>query len=157
MPLQPNGLGPGEQLYTPVLTATTTNPDLGTGGSTAGGWQFVTGSLVWWWAVITFGSTPDPGEGYYQVSVPKDPVREPGRAAGDGTILDISNSLQIRPVRAGCAADLATAFGGDPSKPFLFDMSDPGGLMSSLVTHEAPFVWAVGDTINVSGIYQMLG
>lgn len=29
--------------------------------------------------------------------------------------------------------------------------------MSSLVTHEAPFVWAVGDTINVSGIYQMLG
>lgn len=27
----------------------------------------------------------------------------------------------------------------------------------SLVTHEAPFVWAVGDTINVSGIYQMLG
>lgn len=34
---------------------------------------------------------------------------------------------------------------------------DPGGLMSALVSHEAPFTWAAGDTINVSGTYQMLG
>jgi len=157
MPLQPNGLGPGEEPYTPVLTASTTNPSLGTGGSAVGGWQRVTGSLIWWWAVITFGTSPDPGEGYYQVSVPQDPVREPGRVVGDGTILDVSNTLELRPVVAGCAADLAVAFGGAPSRPFLFDTSDPGGLMSALVSHEAPFTWAAGDTINVSGTYQMLG
>lgn len=29
--------------------------------------------------------------------------------------------------------------------------------MSLLVSHEAPFTWAEGDNINVSGIYQMLG
>lgn len=33
MPLQPNGLGPGEEPYTPVLTASTTNPSLGTRGT----------------------------------------------------------------------------------------------------------------------------
>lgn len=38
MPRQPNGAGPGEFLYTPELTATTTDPDLGTGGSATGGW-----------------------------------------------------------------------------------------------------------------------
>lgn len=92
MPLQPNGLGPGEEPYTPVLTASTTNPSLGTGGSAVGGWQRVSGSLIWWWL-----------------------------------------------------------------KPFIFDVSDAAGVMSLLVSHEAPFTWAEGDNINVSGIYQMLG
>lgn len=45
----------------------------------------------------------------------------------------------------------------DPLKPFIFDVSDAAGVMSLLVSHEAPFTWAEGDNINVSGIYQMLG
>ncbi len=124
MPLQPNGLGPGEQVYTPVLTATTTSPTLGTGGTAVGGWQSITGSLIWWWAAFTLGESPDPGEGYYQVSLPRDPVSDPGRGVGDGVIQDISA---------------------------------PAAFMAALVSHEAPFTWAEGDVVNLTGTYQALG
>lgn len=157
MPLQPNGLGPGEQVYTPVLTATTTSPTLGTGGTAVGGWQSITGSLIWWWAAFTLGESPDPGEGYYQVSLPRDPVSDPGRGVGDGVIQDISASAELRPVRAVCSTQLAVAMGGYSTRPFIMDISAPAAFMAALVSHEAPFTWAEGDVVNLTGTYQALG
>lgn len=157
MPLQSNGLGPGEEAYTPVLTATTTSPTLGTGGTAAGGWQRLGGSVIWWWAQIVFGESPDAGEGYYQVSLPRDPVSDPGRGVGDGVVQDISESAELRPARAVCSSTLAAAVGGYSTRPFIMDISAPAGFMAALVSHEAPFAWAEGDVINLTGTYQMLG
>lgn len=157
MPLQPNGLGSGEQAYTPILTATTTDPDLGSGGIARGGWQYVSGSLVWFWALIMFGEDPDPGEGIYQISLPHFPVENPGRAAGDGVILDSSASNEGRPVRAACSEELVSGLGGIAGRPFLVDVSDPAPFFTALVGAEAPFTFAELDQINISGIYQMLG
>lgn len=154
MPRQPNGAGPGEFLYTPELTATTTNPDLGTGGSATGGWRYVSDHLVFWWALIVFGTSPDPGEGYYQISLPVDPVTD-NRRMGDGAIIDASASSEIRPVAVICGSALATALSA-PDMPFIADMSAPAAITSALVGAAAPFTWASGDQINVTGLYQVL-
>lgn len=69
-------------------------------------------------------------------------------------LVDASASSEIRPVRAGCAVPLAAALGTDPKRAFLLDVSTPAGIMAALVSHEAPFVWAAGDQINLSGLYQ---
>lgn len=155
MPPQPNNLGPGETPYTPVLTATTTNPDLGTGGSATGGWHFVDSQLVWFWALFVFGSSPDPGSGYYQVSVPVPPVTD-NRRLGDGAVIDASASSEIRPVAVICASALAQALSVSAERAFLTDMSAPAGITAALVSDAAPFVWAEGDQINISGLYQIV-
>lgn len=157
MPLQPNGLGSGEQAYTPVLTATTTDPDLGSGAQAVGGWQALGGGSLVFWALIVLGESPDPGEGYYQISLPFSPVSEPGRGVGDGIVQDISASGELRPVRAACSSQLAAAVEGIATRPFLLDISAPAAFMAALVSHEAPFTWDEGDVINVSGTYQTLG
>lgn len=154
MPRQPNGAGPGEFLYTPELTATTTDPDLGTGGSATGGWRYVSDHLVFWWALIVFGTSPSAGEGYYQISLPVDPVTD-NRRLGDGAIIDASASSEIRPVAVICASALATALSA-PDMPFITDMSAPAAITSALVGAAAPFTWAAGDQINVTGLYQVL-
>lgn len=153
MPRQPNGAGPGEFLYTPQLTATTTDPDLGTGGSATGGWRYVSEHLVFWWALILFGTSPDPGAGYYQISLPVDPITD-NRGVGEGMIIDTSASSEVRPVRVCCASALATALSA-PDLPFIFDTSAPAAITSALVGAESPFTWAAVDQINVSGLYQV--
>lgn len=155
MALQPNGRGPGEELYVPTITATTTDPDLGAGATIEGGWQPV-GSLVWWWAHVILGTDPDPGSGYWIISLPKAPVSDPNRIVGDGSIVDASAEAtgQFRPVRVACAAALATALSVDEASAFLFDASGPSAVLTALIADDAPFVWAAGDSITVSGLYQ---
>lgn len=154
MPRQPSGAGPGETLYTPSLTATTTSPTLGTGGSATGGWRYVEGHLVFWWALIVFGTSPSAGEGYYQITLPVTPVTD-NRGVGDGMIVDSSASNEVRPVRVACASTLAAAL-SVPDLPFIFDMSAPAGITSALIGAAAPFTWAAGDQINVTGLYQVV-
>lgn len=56
--------------YTPVLTASTTNP---TGYTAVGQWLEI-GNFVWYWFNITLGSSV--GSGYYMVSTPTTPITQ---------------------------------------------------------------------------------
>ena len=61
------------QAFNPTLTATTTNPNLGTTGSSVG-WYSRVGDLVYFQFVLTFGGTGiAQGSGTYQISLPVTP------------------------------------------------------------------------------------
>src|SRR5215208_3695550 len=55
--------------YTPVLTATTTNPSLGTGGALTGKYYKIF-DQVWIWGEFRFGVGAAIGSGTYQISIP---------------------------------------------------------------------------------------
>jgi len=72
--------------YTPVLTAATTNPTLGTGGGMAGRYIQV-GKLVTYWFNITFGTSgAAAGSGAYTISLPV-AARTFGTLSAGGVIL----------------------------------------------------------------------
>lgn len=71
--------------YTPELTASTTDPDLGTFGTIEGEF-YITGSLVTVRISIQFGSGASAGSGQYRVSLPPDYPLDP-------MYLDTSNPL----------------------------------------------------------------
>jgi hypothetical protein len=86
-------LGSGLQTYTPVLTAATTNPTLGTGSSVAGEFErfgdWVVGAveIVWGTSGVAAGS------GFYEISLPVAMVASgptAGRIIGSGVIFDSS-------------------------------------------------------------------
>jgi hypothetical protein len=56
--------------YTPILTATTTNPTLGIGAITSGGYWRVNQLVIYRFAVIFGSSGVVPGVGNYQISLP---------------------------------------------------------------------------------------
>lgn len=58
--------------FAPTLSAVTTNPTLGTGGTAVGAYQQV-GKTVEWRATITIGTSPAAGSGDYSVSLPVPP------------------------------------------------------------------------------------
>lgn len=65
----------GIQPFVPVLTASTTDPTLGTGGE-AHGEYIITGPICYYWGMILFGSAGfTAGSGTYRISLPV-----PGRA-----------------------------------------------------------------------------
>jgi len=55
--------------YTPVLTATTTNPTLGTAGTISGAYSRIGGQVAGTFTLV-FGTTPSSGSGSYLVTVP---------------------------------------------------------------------------------------
>jgi hypothetical protein len=80
---------PKEAPYTPVLTATVTNPVLGTGaGSGATGAYFKVGRMVTGWAKFVFGSSgANRGLGTFIVSLPV-PMATNGLPYGSLLLLD---------------------------------------------------------------------
>lgn len=154
MAVQPNGAGTGENAWTPELTATTTAPDLGTGGTASGGWRYVDGALVFWWALFVFGASPDPGSGKYQLALPVTPISS-NRPVAHGAVIDASASSEIRGVTAVVAPDLAAALSGEETSTFIMDTSTPAGIVAACIGDDAPFTWAEGDQINLCGIYQV--
>lgn len=154
MPAQPNGAGPGEYAWTPTLTATTTAPTLGTGGSATGGWRYVDGALVFWWALFVFGSAADAGVGKYQLALPVAPITS-NRPVAHGAVIDGSASSEIRGVTALVAPALAAALSGVAASAFIVDTSTPAGIVDACIGDDKPFVWAEGDQINLCGIYQV--
>lgn len=55
--------------YTPVLSASITNPTLGSGGSITGAYRRI-GKTVHWRVTIDSGTTPAAGSGNYEVTLP---------------------------------------------------------------------------------------
>ena len=67
--------GIGEWLsYTPVLTATTTDPTLGTGSSSVGGYSRIQNLIVYRFSIAFGSSGVNAGSGSYEVSLPVNAV-----------------------------------------------------------------------------------
>lgn len=114
------------QAWTPALTASTTNPTLGSGSSAVG--RYVqNGTTVIGWAHIAFGSSgTNAGSGTYRVSLPVTPKTEtvehvigsgfiwPGTGgAVPSTIFEIPASATYMHFRAGGIAIDHSGYGGN--------------------------------------------
>lgn len=69
---QPFSMGPAMsemQSYTPTVTGSGGNPNLGTNATQVGYWQRVGQNMKLWIKVIS-GTSPTPGTGYYEFSIP---------------------------------------------------------------------------------------
>lgn len=141
--------------YTPVLSATTTDPTLGTGAAQQGVYYQdpVTG-MVDAWARIVYGTSgTDPGSGTYLVSLPTAIDHSIGgvlttassMALGSGAVRD--NSATVSGSRQVVAQVGSTAGGtGGVGQVFLgvYDGTN------SVVTHSGPFAWAASDVITLT-------
>jgi hypothetical protein len=121
--------------YTPTWTASTTNPTLGNGTLT-GAWTQI-GATVHFRIVLTFGSTTNVGSGTYTWTLPT-AAADTQSCVGKANIRD--DSAGANRTRSCRNATATTTL-----------LQDEAG---ATVTQAAPFAWATGDTIVISGNYE---
>jgi hypothetical protein len=151
MRIDSNGLitGTGTSLgawtaYTPSLTASTTNPTLGT-GSTASGAYMQIGKMVRVYLRIVFGTSgTNAGSGTYSISLPVT-SKATGFAEplGSGEVRDSSANI-LR---------MVSVFRGSTSTLQLKHVSATNGELLSL-THSAPWAWDASDEIFLQFSYE---
>jgi len=133
-----NSIGAAWELWTPALTASTTNPTLGT-GSGAGGLYGRVQKLVYGTGSMQFGTTGvNPGNGFYYISLPVT-AKNSGQLVGTFQIFDAS---------AG-----ASYFGfllSDTTSRCLLYYNNP----ASVVTNAAPWIWAASDFFRITFQYE---
>lgn len=122
------------QSYTPIWTASTTNPSIGNGSisgryTTIGNFVIATGRLV-------AGSTTTFGTGYWMVSVPVPPTNV-STFVGQGRILDAGNVFML----ASCN------FSG---VNLVFVINNNGNLVQNTV----PMTWATSDYLMWQIMYE---
>lgn len=138
-------------LYTPTLTAATTNPTLGS-GATQTGWWHRTGNMIVGGARIRFGTGMSSGSGIYYVSLPftidtsylnGSDGYGLGSVIGAGALRDDSN-LSLSPTVSVIVSQynnrvwLHTAANG-------------------AVNNAGPFAWTTNDAISISFAYLATG
>lgn len=126
--------------YTPALTATTTNPTLGTGSVQYGHYEQI-GKTVRFQAVIKFGTSgAAAGSGTYIISLPVAAIAGAVTAfanVGNGHLRDDSAST-YRVAMLQLSTSTTAAI-----------LCDTGA-----VTNGVPWAWAASDFISVSGVYE---
>lgn len=133
--------------YTPSLTATATNPNLGDTGTATGWWQrnghFISGGAIFQFS----GSGVSGGTGLYQISLPFDADASAmiintafGQASVLGAALLRDNSTSANSTTGICFLRTSTVIG----------IALDGGLG---VDADDPFIWAAGDAISVDFAY----
>jgi hypothetical protein len=135
------------QGYTPVLTAATTNPTLGS-GATAVGEYSIMGSTVHVTGQIIFGTAMNAGSGIYGSSLPVE-------AATSG----FSNTMvgQARCYEAGGNTDTPVLcyLGSSTAFTMTFPALWPNATLTA-VAHNQPFAWTQSDRIDFQCTYQAL-
>lgn len=118
--------------YTPVLTASTSNPTLGSGSSQLG-FYIQTGNITHYWFRVAFGTSGTAaGTGNYQISLPVDcSFVIATQAAGAGWIYDSSGTDRYLVSYTTGAAT------------FLLIRYDNGTVAAA-----APFAWGASDVIS---------
>jgi hypothetical protein len=138
-----NALG-AWQSYTPVLTASTTNPTLGTGGVILGRYCKI-GGTVFFRVKILFGSTMTGGSGTYRVTHPS-PVPDENAwtvpIIGQVTIFDSSPAT----FRIG-----TIQFGGAGTGYFVMQVDSA----TTNVSNSSPITFAASDQILIVGMYEV--
>lgn len=122
--------------YTPTWLGSSTNPSLGNGSIDAAYTHI--GKITFFRIRVTFGSTTNPGSGFWTFSLPATANGQVQDAIGQGNSFDTS-----APARAGSTAVLASA--GQVTA-----LDDAGNRIGA----STPFTWANGDTISISGTYE---
>lgn len=124
------------QAYTPVLTATTTNPTLG--NSTLSGIYCQIGNLVFFEIALTVGSTFSVGSGTYEFSLPV--------AAGVTNILPIGDGQAT-----GSGRSFQAQLFNSASVCRLIQTSDGATALSN--TGPYGTAWASGNILRITGYY----
>jgi hypothetical protein len=126
--------------YTSTLTATTTPPDLGTGGSTVGRYIKI-GRTVHFRAQVTFGGAGrNAGSGTYRIAIPV--------TAATGT-------QQVVAMQFTCAGNDYRAIGQiNSGADFITFIRYGDGGTALYATHANPAAWANGDYFTVTGTYE---
>lgn len=132
--------------YTPTLTASTTNPSLGTGPTQLGRFTRI-GRTVIGTAKLKFGTSPSAGSGFYRVSLPFTPPSsvDPSEPIGGGYVYDSS-------------ADALTTvqfFVQNATTTTVMFFTGPTG--AYFVTGAIPFTFAASDQIVVHFTYEAVG
>lgn len=130
--------------YTPVLTAATTNPTLGTGSVALGWWTRSQANLIDYSWYIQFGTTgAAAGSGQYLISLPVAALGVFGSAAPEV----IGSGL----VRDNSAVDVRQATWYVPGS----NLSVVVGFASNaVITHSTPWTWAASDYLAGSIRYR---
>lgn len=135
------------QDYTPILTATVTNPTLGTGAVSTARYCRV-GKQITYQGLIKFGTGLNPGSGGYRVSIPV-PVRaSPFHVMGQGWANNAAQTL--------VATMVTLLYQGLAPMSFNWVPLDTVGSAGSWggMNHGTPFAWAAGDEIHWGIVYE---
>lgn len=139
--------------YTPTLTASTTNPTLGSGSSATGYYKRL-GHRVEGYATIQFGSAGvAAGSGYYGLLLPVEPVNRT-RAIGIGYLVDNSDNVRFLVASAAVSTPLWAA---NTSKAIIVVSNAAGaGFFTGAnpVGAAAPWTWAENDQLLVTFSYE---
>lgn len=128
--------------YIPTLTATTTNPTLGSGSVVDGRYARI-GDTVIGWAQITFGTSGTAaGSGDYRISLPVTPRNEGSAVCGAGFLRDSSTGNKY-----GRTVNL------DAGNQWCFMRTDADGT-SNAVDHDSPIAWSASDHISIQFVYE---
>ncbi len=139
--------------YTPTLTASTTNPTLGTGSSATGYYKRL-GHRVEGYASIQFGSAGvAAGSGYYGLLLPVAPVNRT-QAIGIGYLVDNSDNVRFLVASAAVSTPLWAA----STKKAIIVVSNAAGsgfaTGANPVGAAAPWTWAENDQLLVNFSYE---
>lgn len=118
--------------YTPVLTATVTNPTLGTGGSQIGFYTTINNLCIGYGAILFGTSGANAGVGLYRISLPLNSTGSE-YSIGAGRIRDASSGFLAYVCEFGSPANQTqmniqygsgVAFSVGATVPFTFDNND---------------------------------
>lgn len=127
--------------YTPVWTASTTNPTLGNGTLT-GRYRQV-GSVINFKMALTFGTTTNVGSGTYSFTLPST-TNATGDATATGQVLGTSRVTAVAPLAA--SASTFQVFAPTSSATVALGALSNTGLFGS--------AWVSGHFIRISGTYE---
>lgn len=141
--------------YTPTLTASTTNPTLGTGSAAAGYYKRV-GRMVFGYCEITFGSSgAAAGSGYYGILMPVEPVNRT-QPIGVGFAVDSSDNSRA----IAATASFAPSLWATSTKKAVIVITNPAGsgflTSANPVGAAAPWTWSNSDSIALNFHYEAL-
>lgn len=135
-----NTIGAVWETYTPALTASTTNPNLGTTGSAVGRYARIN-KIVIGQATFTFNGTGiAAGSGFYFCSVPIT-AQNSGAAVGVSNAIDVSTFASIQ---NSLVLDTTTRVLGIGT----------GGASLAGSIQNSTYVWAAGDLIRFTFCYE---
>ena len=126
--------------WTPTLTATTTNPTLGS-GSVQEGYYTVVNKLVVAHGYVAFGTSASAGSGDYRMSLPVTAARTAAANAGSVWLYDASTASGW----SATAQIQTTTTAG-------FNKSTSGATI--VISNSNPFTWADNDQIRAMFIYE---
>ena len=135
-----DGGGSAWSTYTPTLTATVSNPNMGS-GATRQGRYIRYGRTVTVEVILIFGSGMSAGSGFYEISLPVTArTQANGRRTGSAYTWDNSGSGDF-------ADGVAFINSGATDRVRL-------SIDSSVVGHNAPWAWAANDEIGLTITYE---